>query len=230
MFARSNSPGFKPVPFQSQAKTGGVPRWVQLMLLGIALGAAGLYLIQENFLPKRLSFSKSVELEKRLEVSDNDREGLRKETADIKIKIQAAEAASKKAQAESLIAQQTSERLQKNLAQFVSALPPDPRGGLVGIRAGSFNSPPGSLSYNVILTRNAKANDFLKGSMQLVIMGQKPTGRNESVTLPAVPLEIDNYQQLSGTLTLPEGMVAKEITVKILRGAGELVSLRVYRI
>jgi hypothetical protein len=230
MFGRSNSGGFKPVPFQSQARTGSMPRWAQLMLVGVALGALGLYLIQENFLPKRLTATKSVELEKRLEVADKDRDGLRAESKELKAKLAQAEAVSKKAQVDLQSAQSTTDKLQKNLSQFVGALPPDPRGGAVGIRAGSFSAQGSSLSYNVILTRSAKPNDTLRGSLQLVVMGQKPGGRNETVTLPSVPLEIDTYQQLTGALNLPDGMVPREITVKILRGAGELVSLRVYRI
>jgi hypothetical protein len=230
MFGRSSSGGFKPVPFQSQAKTGGVPKWVQLILFGIGLGALGLFLIQENVLPKRLSSSKSAELQEHLKVANTDREGLRRESTELKAKLQQAEAASKKAQADLQAVQTSNEKLQKNLSQFVGALPPDPRGGPVGIRAGSFSTQGAQLAYNVILTRNVKVGDQMSGSMVLVVMGQKAGGRNETVSLPAVPLEMDNYQQLAGSVNLPEGMVPREITVKILRGSGELLSLRVYRI
>jgi hypothetical protein len=229
MFGRSNLGGFKPVPFQSAPRTGGMPRWAQLMLFGIGLGALGLYMVEQYFF-KRLGHLESKALVQRVDVADKDREGLRRELAELKTKLTQTEAASKKAQSDLQAAQLTTDKLQKNLSQFVGALPPDPRGGLVGIRAASFSAQGGQLSYNVILTRTAKANDLLRGTVSLVISGQKPTGRTETVTLPSIPMEIDNYQQLAGALALPDGMIPKEITVKVLRGAGELVSLRVYRI
>ncbi len=230
MFGRSKPIVFKPVPYQRQRQAWRPPKWLLLLLLGTGIGAGGLWYSQETYLPKRLSVLDSMKLEADMKTAIVERD---KSRADLKAateKMDKALADSKKAQTDLATALVTTNRLQKDLSQFVLALPPDPRGGEIGIRAGSFSPAAGQLAYNVIFTRPSKGNVF-RGVMQLIVSGQKAGGLNATAQLQPVVMELDGYQQLSGTLALPDGMVAREVTVRVLRAAGgDMVSMRVYRL
>jgi hypothetical protein len=113
----------------------------------------------------------------------------------------------------------------------VTALPPDPRGGPIGIRAASFSPTSGQLAYNVIFTRVKKTEEPFRGVMQLVVTGQRNSGKLETVSLSPVPMSLETFQQLSGSIELPAGMVPREIMIRVLRGtSGEMLSMRVFKI
>jgi hypothetical protein len=230
MFGRSKPTVFKPVSYQRQRKPLRIPKWFLLLLLGVAAGSSGLWYIQENYLPARLSPEESDKLRADLDVANRERQQLKSELKQTSDKLSATETEGKKAQNDLAASRQTSERLQKDLSQFVLALPPDPRGGPIGIRAASFEPGVGQLSYNVIFTRQRKGDDVFKGVMQLVVTGTR-SGRIETHPLTVVQMALESYQQVSGNLTLPDGMVPREVSVRVLRSAGgELQSMRVFKI
>ena len=85
MFERS-----KPVVFDPYAGRRGrrrVPRWLVLLLLGIALGAGGVVYVQEQHLPPRLSAQASTELQASFERADADRKRLAAELAGVKQRL-----------------------------------------------------------------------------------------------------------------------------------------------
>ncbi len=230
MFGRSKPTVFKPVSYQRQRKPLRIPKWFLLLLLGVAAGSSGLWYIQENYLPPRLSPEESDKLRADLDVANRERVQLKTELKQTSDKLAASEAQGKKAQNDLATSRQTTEKLQKDLSQFVLALPPDPRGGPIGIRAASFAPAGGQLSYNVIFTRQRKGDDVFKGVMQLVVTGSR-SGRIETHPLPVVQMALEGYQQLSGNLALPDGMVPREISIRVLRGVGgEMQSMRVFKI
>lgn len=231
MFGRSKPTVFKPVPYQRQRQPWRVPRWLLLLLLGIAAGAGGLWYAQENYLPPRLSLPETLQLRGDLKSIADERDKLREELKQTADKLSLSEARSKKAQSEFANSQQTTDKLQKNLAQLLSSLPPDPRGGPIGIRAGSFSPTAGQLSYNIIFTRASKAGDAFRGVAQLVVTGRRASGREEALTLTPMPMSLETFELLSGSLPLPEGFVPKEVMVRVLKGpGGDLMTMRVYRI
>jgi hypothetical protein len=202
-----------------------------LLLLGIAIGSGGLWYAQESLLPKRLSFSESTKLQADLEAAILERQKSAAELKSSIARMDAAEEASKRAATELAVSKKTTAQLQKDLSQFVLALPPDPRGGQVGIRAASFSASNGQLAYNVVFTRATKTADTFRGVMQLVVTGAKESGRENTVVLAPMGMALDSYEQLSGSLVIPASLTPKEVTVKVLRGpGGELVSMRVYRL
>ncbi len=230
MFGRSKPTVFKPVSYQRQRKPLRIPKWFLLLLLGVAAGSSGLWYIQENYLPPRLSPEESDKLRAELEVANKERQQLKTDLKQTTDKLGLAETESKKAQADAATARQTSDKLQKDLAQFVQALPPDPRGGPIGIRAASFSPNGGQLGYNVIFTRQRKGDDSFKGVMQLVVTGER-AGRTESVPLPPIQMAVESYQQISGSIALPDGMLPREVSIRVLRSAGgEMQSMRVFKI
>jgi hypothetical protein len=202
-----------------------------LLLLGIASGVGGLWYAQESFLPKRLSFSESTKLQADLDAAIAEKQKFAVELKSANARMQTAEETSKRAVSELAVSKKTTAQLQKDLSQFVLALPPDPRGGQIGIRAASFSSSSGQLAYNVIFTRSAKSADTFRGIMQLVVTGTQGGSRENAVTLAPIGMALETYEQLSGSLALPANMTPREVTVKVLRGpGGELVSMRVYRL
>jgi hypothetical protein len=230
MFGRSKPTVFKPVPYQRQRQPRRVPRWLLLLLLGIAGGAGGLWYAQENYLPPRLSLPETLKLRGDLQSTTDERDKLREELKQVSAKLSLSEAQSKKAQTDFANSQQTTDKLQKNVSQLLASLPPDPRGGPIGIRAGSFSPGGGQLSYNIIFTRTTKTGDAFRGVAQLVVTGKRGSGRDEVLTLNPLPMALDSFEQLSGALPLPDGFAPKEVMVKVLKGpGGDLMAMRVYR-
>ena len=76
MFGRS-----KPVLFESSRRRSRarVPRWLVLLLAGIAVGVAGVLIVQERYLPPRLSYSDTIELRNSYETTEAARVKLKSE-------------------------------------------------------------------------------------------------------------------------------------------------------
>jgi hypothetical protein len=214
-----------------QRKPFRLPVWLVSLLIGTGAGVIGLWYFQENHLPPRLSFEDSKALRKDLENAVSDRSKLTEDLKQTNLRLISSQNSETKAKADRADAVQTAGRLQKNLAQFVTALPPDPRGGPIGIRAASFSQAPDALLYNIIFTRTAKSNEPFRGSMQLVVTGLKPGGREETVTLPAVTMALDTYEQLQGNLPIASTMQIKQVSIRVLTApGGSQLATRVFRL
>nr|MBF0681088.1 hypothetical protein [Pseudomonas sp.] len=77
-----------------------------------------------------------------------------------------------------------------------------------------------------VLTQNEPEQAF-KGSLQFVVQGRYPNGRTASVTLDPMPLELTEFQNVRGTVPLPDGMQASQITTRVLNGDGATSAMRV---
>lgn len=231
MFGRSRRPTiFKPVPYMRPRSRFRVPRWLIILATGIALGVGGLMYLQARHLPKGMSPEESQRVLGELDSTTRERDQLRTDLKKTTDQLQASQGEATRVKDDLANARKTVDRLQKDLSQFVQALPPDPRGSAIGIRAGSFTVASGQLGYHVVFTRNRKGDDAFKGVMQLLVTGQRG-GKDETVPLPPVPMTIEAYQHMSGTQPLPEGMVPREVMIRVLRGpGGEQLSMRVFRI
>lgn len=232
LFRRSRPTLFKPVPYGGQRRSRRVPRWLLILLLGVAIGAGGLWYVQENYLPPRLSHGESIELKAQLDQTASQRDQFEQQFKRTSDELAAVRSESEKAQQSLGIARQANERLQKDLSQFVQALPPDPRGGPIGVRTATFAVASGQVTFHVVFTRQRRGEDVFRGVMQLVVTGTRAgSSREESVSLPPVQMALESYQHLSGTLAMPEGMVPREIMIRVLRApGGEMLGMRVYRI
>ena len=75
---------FKPVAFEPYGRKRSawrVPRWLVLLVLGAAAGVAGVMVVQERFMPPRLSASAASTLRERLAQSEQDRNRARSDLA-----------------------------------------------------------------------------------------------------------------------------------------------------
>jgi hypothetical protein len=221
----------KPVVFDryaSRRPRRRVPRWLVLLLLGAAAGAAGVVVVQERYLPPRLSASESSKLRSSLEQAQGDRSRLQDELAATTRRLEGA-LAERKSLAEQLDAsRQAVQRLHADVSSLVAALPADPRGGAVQIRAARFESGPGKLSYDIVLSRERAGAKPLSGVMQLVVAGAGKRGSESSVKLQPVAVSLGSVESLHGDFELPEGFDPRQATIHVLdRPAGKLLGMRV---
>jgi hypothetical protein len=211
-----------------RSRRGFLPHWLWLLLLGIALGAGGVVLVQERYLPPRLSPAEAAELTRKFERAEGERRRLEGELQATAQRLAQA-SADKAGLAEQLAASRAGgERLRNDLTSLIEALPADPRGGKVEVRAADFSTKGNTLAYEVVFTREAPGDKPLAAVMQLVVAGQSARGAPVTTTLDPVALSIGTHQVLRGSATLPEGFKPRQATIRVLdRPDGKLLGMRV---
>ena len=100
-----------------------VPRWLVLMLVGLLIGAAGVILVQERYLPPRLSAAASTELRDSFERADAERSRLQRELAETTKKLDSALAERKTLAADLGTSNETAKRLREEVTALVASLP-----------------------------------------------------------------------------------------------------------
>lgn len=196
------------------------PRWLVLLLLGVATGAAGLVFVQERYLPARLSADESTALRNAFGQADAERQRLQRELDATGQRLQAALADKQRLQEELTAPHAAAQRLRDEMSAVIGALPPDPRGGAVEVRAGRFTHQGGALAYDVVLTRERNAGTPLAGVMQLSVAGASVRGVESTVTLKPVDVSIGSHEIVRGQQPLPEGFRARQATIQVLDRAG----------
>ncbi|MEO8278183.1 MAG: hypothetical protein ABI564_00750 [Ideonella sp.] len=217
---------YKPVVFEPSGfrrKRRGLPRWLVLLLTGTVIGVSAVIFVQERYLPPRLSASASTELRTALEQAQAERQSLRTELDATTGRLKETLEEKKTLDTALATGRDTIEGLRADLASVIAALPPDPRGGAVEVRAGRFSVDSGKLNYDVMLTRDGGGKAF-NGVMQLVLEGQ--SGRSEN--MKPVPISVTHYQSLRGSLPLPPDFRPSQATVRVLdRVDGKQLGMRV---
>jgi hypothetical protein len=218
MFGRS-----KPVVISyGRRRTGPrVPRWLVLLAFGIAVGAGGLWLAQEKWLPPRLSADASRELRTSFDQADAERMSLAAQLAATTRELQAAQTTAQRQAQELAAPRAEAQKLRDDMAALIAALPADPRGGMVEIRAGRFAAQGSALAYDLVLTRDAKvAATPLSASLQLNVLGLTPRGAETTVALKPVDISVGGHALVRGTVPLPDGVRPRQVTVQVLDAPG----------
>jgi hypothetical protein len=205
-----------------------VPGWLWLLAGGLLAGAAAVIAVQERYLPPRLSAGESAALRQSYEQADGDRLRLKAELVQSQQRLQAALAEKGTLGDELSSSRAAAERLREDLAAVVLALPPDPRGGSVEVRAGQFNTRGGALDYQVVLLREGSPRKPLSGVMQLTVAGESAGGTPTTLALKPIALNLGSHEVLRGSLPLPEGFKPRQTTVQVLdRTGGKPLGMRV---
>jgi hypothetical protein len=205
-----------------------LPGWFWLILGGVAAGAGGVLYLQEQVLPPRLSPEDSARLTAAFGQADADRARLTAELGQKNTNLEAALAEGKALGAELAGSRAAVTRLRDDLASVIDALPPDPRGGPVAVRAARFSATGAELAYEVVLSRERATGKPLAGVMQLVVTGTSTRPNETSAALKPVSVSLGSHEVMRGRLPLPEGFRPQQATVKILdRPAGQLLGSRV---
>ena len=225
---------FKPIvlePYGRRRARRFLPRWLVLLMTGVAVGAGGLLLIQERYLPPRLSADASAELRKSLEQAEADRVRLKAELGDTAKQLETALADKNGLVNEITASRETIARLREDVASVVASLPSDPRGGAVEVRAARFTFEGGTLAYDVVLSRERADGKPFVGVMQLTVAGESGRGAENSITLKPVAVSVGKYESLRGVLPLPEGFKPRQTTINVLdRVDGKRLGMRVMHV
>jgi cell division protein FtsL len=230
MFGRSQRSVFKPSVYQPGKRSRRMPRWLVLLLVGIVLGAGGVLFLQANYGPQRLTVEQSEQLHGELSTANIDRQRLQGQLEETTQQRDAARGTHGKLTTDLQQAQQQIQTLNKDLQLFEEAIPPDPRGGPIGVRSALLSRDAGQLGYHVLVMRDdAKVGGAsFKGMLQFAIQGRYPNGRIDTITPDGVPMDLDRYLNLTGALPLPDGFVPRTVTIKVLDDAQKQQAMRVY--
>lgn len=210
---------YKPVAFEPRGhrrQRRGLPRWLVLLLTGTAVGAIGVIVVQERYLPPRLSASASADLRDALATTQAERQRLETDLAQTSLQLKAALAAKQSLTDELASSRQTIAGLREDVASVLAALPPDPRGGKVEVRAGRFSVDSGKLVYDVMLSRDRAGGRPFTGVMQLVVAGDSARGNATSVALKPIAVSVGLYQSLRGSVPLPDDFKPSQTTIRVL--------------
>lgn len=228
MFGRSRSLMFDSHDRRSRAR---VPSWLLLLLIGIAIGVVGVVVVQERYLPPRLSAAASAELRDRVERSEHERARLADQVQIMGKKLADAEVERAALNGEAEGARATLARLRADLASVIAALPADPRGGKVEVRAGQLTAKGGMLDYEVVLTRDGGDTKPIAGNVLLTVTGESARGVPDSVKLDPVKLPLRGHAVVRGQAPLPSGFTPRQTEIGVFDGnSGKPLGMRILRV
>lgn len=226
MFGRSNAVLLDSYSARRARKR--VPRWLLLLLLGVALGAAAVIVVQERWLPPRLSADASTRLTTAFDNADRERLQLRQQLAETQARLQESTAAAQKLEESARQHQRIVNGLREDIAAMVEALPPDPRGGAVQVRAARFRVDGNQLAYDIVLSRDKAGDKPWSGVLQLVLTGSAGGNDNATARLDPIAISMGRHTSLHGSRPLPATLNARQATIQVLdRPQGQLMGMRV---
>lgn len=227
----SKRPVFKPTTYGYTRRKRRIPRWLVLMISGMVLGAGGLLFIQKSYGPPMLTVEQSQQLHDELNsikaenqrlqsqigLAERERDDSLSQVASIKDKLE---------RHDSIVA-----ALERDLALFARAIPADPRGTSPGIRAAEFKNNSAELDYNVLLMQDDEKASTFKGTMKFNVMGRYPNGRTGHIDLEPVAVEFGHYLHAQGSVELPSGMTARQITIQVFpEGSQKAAAMRIINV
>lgn len=223
----------KPIPFdpyRRRRSRNGIPRWLVLLLLGIAIGVGAVLLVQERYLPPRLSAEASAQLRDSFDRADAERRRLQTELAATSDRLRGTLDENKRLQSDIAAHGETMQRQRDDIASLVAALPPDPRNAPVAVRAARFDVQGNTLTYNVVLSRDHAGKNPFAGVMQLVVAGA--SGRaDDKLTSAPQPVSVGTYDSVRGSVALPPGFKPRQATIHVLdKVGGKLMGQRVINV
>jgi hypothetical protein len=201
------------------------------MAVGAALGAGGVLYWQQQG-PKRLTLEESAVFQTRAERAEAELRRTAKELDETRRRLETAKAESAQAAAEAKSARHSAETLKQDLAVIGALLPPDPRGGAIGIRTARFTADGTALAWQALLTREASAARLTGGVAEIAVPGRNASGHDEILTSAPVRLVFEGpYLRVQGRVELPTGFAARQATVRVLDGeGGKVMGLRVFNL
>ena len=228
MFGRSQRAVFKPSVYQPGQRTRRMPRWLVLLLVGIALGAGGVLFLQTNYGPQRLTVEQSEQLHSELSAANLERQRLQSQLEEATQQRDANKAGHEKLTSDLAEARSKIETLNKELVLFQDAMPADPRGGNLGIRSATFKRAPGLLDFQVLVMREDRQGAPFQGTLTFSIQGTYPNGRSATITPEGAPVNVDRYDYAMGQLKLPDGFTSKVVTLRVVDAAQKQHAMRIY--
>ncbi len=213
---------FKPSPYETSRRTKRLPGWLILLLIGVLLGATGVLFIQASYGPKQLTVRESQDMMTELNSATLEKQRLLTQVEELTRTLEAERLdttqARKALEDELGKLQALVAPLKDQLNLFAQTLPFDPKYGQIGISTANFIQAKtgGKLSYLVWVMQDKADRPEFNGKLELAFEGKHADGRNETITLAPIALNVKHYEHVTGQADLPEGFVAKRVNVKIL--------------
>jgi hypothetical protein len=221
---------FKPVAFEPYGRKRSSwrpPGWLVLLLLGVAAGVAGVLVVQERFMPPRLSVTEASTLRERMAQAEQDRDRARSDLVATTQRLDGV-VAERKSLADELAADRERTKNSRANEEFlIASLPPDPRGGVIEVRAARITRQRGALGYEVLLTRAKGGDAPMAAVMQFVVKGVAG-GTERFVTLEPIKVAVGSNQSLRGSVPLPDAFTPRQTTIQVFdRVGGKQLGMRV---
>lgn len=233
LFGSSNRPAFKPTPYGYTRRSKGIPRWLVLLLTGIALGAGGVLFLQRSYGPQRLTAEQSEELRMDLNTANLDKQRLQSETKQLKTNLDRATQTTQQQSEQITRMKQDYTDLKSGISGLIEAIPADPRGTSPGIRSADMVGTSGQLSYRILLIQDSEdsGTQAFDGQIKLIASGHYSNGKTVYVDVLTAPLHMTLYKEVRGEAALPEGFRARQITIQITpEGSDKIASTRTIRV
>jgi hypothetical protein len=215
----SNRPTFKPTPYGYTRRSRGIPRWLLLLITGIALGAGGVLFLQRSYGPQRLTVEQSEQLRMDLNTANLENQRLGTESKALRQELTQAQATSKEQGATVEQLRKHAADMEAGVSSLIAAIPPDPRGTSPGIRSADMVVRDDGLHYQVLLIQELPEGQTevpnLRGEVKLVGIGTYPNGNTAYVDLNTQPLDMGRYTVISGQTELPKAYRLRQVTIQI---------------
>ncbi|AZY48236.1 DUF6776 family protein [Bordetella avium] len=228
IFGRSHKPVFKPSLYQPGKRSRRLPRWLVLLLIGIGLGAGGVLFLQANYGPQRLTVEQSEQLHTELSAANMERQRLQSQLDEAITQRDSNKSSHEQLSADLAAARSQLDTLRQELVLFQDAVPPDPRGGDIGVRSARFKREPGALDYQLLIMRDKDTDKAFEGTVEITVDGNFANGRRDRITPDALPLKLTRYDHSVGKLPLPEGFTPRSVTIRVLDGQQRQHAMRIY--
>ena len=226
MFGRS-----KPVifdPYGSRPSRRWIPNWLWLLLFGAGIGAGGLFYVQQELMPPRLSAEETSQLRAALDSAEQERSRLAAELVQANQGLEDALARHERLTGELAASRHDLGLQRKDVEGLLAALPPDPRGGTVEIRAANFQVSGDTLGYDIVFSRAAAQASHFAGVLQLFVAGTTAGGTETTIELKPANVEVGRYAITHGGMPMPAGFVPRQVTIRVLdRIGGKRFGMRV---
>lgn len=220
MFRSKNRHVFTPTAYGPRRKRR-IPRWLILLISGVAIGSGGLLFLQKSYGPTRLTAEQSEQLQFELNSSNLENQRLIAEIGQQKRELELNANQLEETEQELKSVQKRLGTIDQEIQILIDAIPADPRGTSPGIRAATFTNANGNLHYKVLVMQEPNPDtgkiEPFKGTAEVVVTGRYSNGAVAHHDLPVFDVNIGHYSQLEGDLPLPNHFTAREATIRLKR-------------
>ncbi|WP_019938392.1 DUF6776 family protein [Bordetella sp. FB-8] len=228
IFGSSRENVFKSSPYASRRRARRMPRWLMLLLVGVALGVSGVLFLQHNYGPRQLTVEESNKLLSDLQAITLERQSLQTQLSHVRSERDRIQSSQKKASADLAQANGRIATLTQTLQILQDAVPADPRGGNIGVRWGEITAGNGVVNYRVLVMREQAGNaPAFQGQLAVELSGTR-NGRADTFASPPLAFTLDRLAPLQGSISLPDGFVPQKATLRVSDAQGHAQAMRIY--
>lgn len=228
MFGRSQKPVFRPSLYQPGKRSRRLPRWLVLLLFGIGIGAGGVLFLQANYGPQRLTVEQSEQLHTELSATNVERQRLQSQLDETITQRDNNKSTHEQLTTDLSKARNRIDELNQELVLFQDAMPPDPRGGDIGVRSARFKREGGAMEYQILVMRDTESSTPFQGTVELIVDGNYKNGRRDTIKPDGLPLTLTRYDHATGKLDMPDGFTPRSVTIRVLDSQQKQHAMRIY--